>query len=149
VPDVTVYAGARYSRADIVKRGRCLDAAMLNRTLISIVDDDQPFRESMRKLVMLLGYTVEEFPSAADFLASRFLPETGCLVADIHMPGITGLELHARLVKLGYAIPTILVTAYPDEVVRDRALKDGVVCCLGKPLDDEDLERCIRLALKR
>jgi FixJ family two-component response regulator len=122
---------------------------MLNRTLISIVDDDQPFRESMRKLVMLLGYTVEEFPSAADFLASRFLPETGCLVADIHMPGITGLELHARLIKLGYAIPTILVTAYPDEVVRDRALKDGVVCYLGKPLDDEDLERWLRLALKR
>jgi FixJ family two-component response regulator len=122
---------------------------MLNRALISIVDDDQPFRESMRKLVMLLGYTVEEFPSAADFLESRFLPETGCLVADIHMPGITGLELHARLVKLGYAIPTILVTAYPDEVVRDRALKDGVVCYLGKPLDDEDLERCLRLALKR
>jgi FixJ family two-component response regulator len=144
-----VYAGARYSGADTVKRGRCLDAAMLNRTLISIVDDDQPFRESMRKLVMLLGYTVEEFPSAADFLASRFLPETGCLVADIHMPGITGLELHARLIKLGYAIPTILVTAYPDEVVRDRALKDGVVCYLGKPLDDEDLERCLRLALKR
>jgi len=98
---------------------------------------------------MLLGYTVEEFPSAADFLASRFLPETGCLVADIHMPGITGLELHARLIKLGYAIPTILVTAYPDEVVRDRALKDGVVCYLGKPLDDEDLERWLRLALKR
>ena len=122
---------------------------MLNRTLISIVDDDQPFRESMRKLLMLLGYTVEEFPSAADFLASRFLPETGCLVADIHMPGITGLELHARLIKLGYAIPTILVTAYPDEVVRDRALKDGVVCYLGKPLDDEDLERWLRLALKR
>ena len=122
---------------------------MLNPKLISIVDDDQPFRESMRKLLMLLGYTVEEFPSAADFLASRFLPETGCLVADIHMPGITGLELHARLIKLGYAIPTILVTAYPDEVVRDRALKDGVVCYLGKPLDDEDLERCLRLALKR
>ena len=122
---------------------------MLNRTLISIVDDDQPFRESMRKLVMLLGYSVEEFPSAADFLASRFLPETACLITDVHMPGMTGLELHGRLVNLGYAIPTILVTAYPDEVVRDRALKDGVVCYLGKPLDDEDLERCLRLALKR
>jgi len=122
---------------------------MLNHTLISIVDDDQPFRESMRKLVMLLGYTVEEFPSAADFLTSHFVTETGCLVADVHMPGMTGLELYARLVKLGHAIPTILVTAYPDEVVRDRALKDGVVCYLGKPLDDEDLERCLRLALKR
>jgi len=121
---------------------------MLNRTLISIVDDDQPFRESMRKLVMLLGYSVEEFPSAADFLASRFLPETACLITDVHMPGMTGLELHGRLINLGYAIPTILVTAYFDEVVRDRALKAGVVCYLGKPMDDEDLERCLRSALK-
>jgi FixJ family two-component response regulator len=122
---------------------------MLNRTLISIVDDDQPFRESMRKLVTLLGYAVEEFPSAADFLASRLLPETACLVADVHMPEMTGVELHGRLMNLGYTIPTILVTAYPDEVVRDRALKDGVVSYLCKPVDDEDLDRCLRSALKR
>ena len=121
---------------------------MLDRTLVSIVDDDSLFRESMRKLVKLLGYTVEEFPSAADFLASRFLPETACLVADVHMPGMTGVELHGRLIKLGYTIPTILITAYPDELVRDRALQDGVVCYLGKPLDDEDLERCLRSVLK-
>jgi FixJ family two-component response regulator len=122
---------------------------MLNRTLISIVDDDEPFRESMRKLVMLLGYTVEAFPSAADFLASRLLPETACLVTDVHMPEITGIELYRRLINLGYTIPTILVTAYPDEAVRDRALKDGVACYLSKPVDDEDLEQCLRSALKR
>ena len=120
---------------------------MLNNTLVSIVDDNQPFRESLRKLVVLFGYTVEAFPSAADFLASRLLPATACLVADVHMPGMTGVELYGRLVDLGYAIPTILVTAYPDEVVRDRALKDGVVCYLDKPVDDEDLERCLRSAL--
>jgi FixJ family two-component response regulator len=127
---------------------RCLKAAMLNRPLISIVDDDGPYRESMRKLVMLLGYTVESFPSAADFLASRHLAETACLIADVHMPGMTGVELHGRLIKLGYAIPTILVTAYPDEGVRDQALKDGVVCYLSKPVDDGELERCLRSALK-
>ena len=121
---------------------------MLNSRLISIVDDNQPFRESMRKLVMLLGYTVEAFPSAADFLASRHLPETACLVADVHMPGMTGIELHRHLVDAGYAIPTILVTAYPDEVVGDRALKDGVVCYLSKPVDDNHLERCLRSALQ-
>jgi len=121
---------------------------MSNRALISIVDDDQLYRESMRRLVTLLGYTVEEFPSAADFLASRLLPETACLVADVHMPGMTGVELHGRLTKLGYAIPTILVTAYPDEGVRDQALRDGVVCYLSKPVDDEDLEQCLRSALK-
>jgi FixJ family two-component response regulator len=125
-----------------------LEAAMLNRTLISIVDDDEPYRESMRKLVMLLGYTVEAFPSAADFLASRLLPETACLIADVHMPGMTGAELHRHLVNAGYAIPTILVTAYPDEVVKERALKDGVVCYLGKPVDDYHLERCLRSALQ-
>ena len=98
---------------------------------------------------MLLGYAVEEFSSATDFLASRSLPETACLVADVHMPEMTGVELHGRLINLGYAIPTILVTAYPDDAVRDRVLKDGVVCYLGKPVDDEDLERCLRSALKR
>jgi FixJ family two-component response regulator len=121
---------------------------MLNSRLISIVDDDQPFRESMRKLVMLLGYTVEAFSSAADFLASHVLPETACLIADVHMPGMTGIELHRHLVDAGYAIPTILVTAYLDEVVRDRALKDGVVCYLSKPVDDNHLERCLRSALQ-
>ena len=121
---------------------------MLNRTLISIIDDDQPYRESMRKLIMLLGYTVEAFPSATDFLASRVVPETACLVTDVNMPGMTGVELHRQLVDAGYAIPTILVTAYPDEVVRDRALKDGIVCYLGKPVDDDHLERCLRSALQ-
>ncbi len=121
---------------------------MLNRTLISIVDDDRPYRELMRKLMTLLGYTVEAFPSAADFLASRYLPETACLVADVNMPGMTGVELHRHLVNAGHAIPTILVTAYPDEVVRDQALKDGVVCYLSKPVDDGDLERCLRSALQ-
>jgi len=121
---------------------------MLNSTLVSIIDDDQPFRESLRKLVRLFGYTVEAFPSAADFLASRHLPETGCLVADVHMPGMTGLELHRYLVDTGHAIPTILVTAYPDELVRDQALKDGVVCYLSKPVDDDDLERCLLSALQ-
>jgi FixJ family two-component response regulator len=144
----TINAGARYSAEDNKWGEERLASGMLNRTLVSIVDDDQPFRESMRKLVMLLGYTVEEFPSAADFLASRLLPETACLVADVHMPEMTGVELHERLINLGYAIPTILVTAYPDEAVRDRALEDGVVCYLSKPVDDEELERCLHSALK-
>ena len=116
--------------------------------LISIVEDDQPFRDSMRKLVTLLGYTVETFPSAADFLGSPLLRETACLVTDVQMPGKTGVELHRRLIDAGYAIPTILVTAYPDEVVRDRALNDGVVCYLSKPVDDDHLERCLRSAVQ-
>ena len=102
----------------------------------------------MTKPVKLLGYTVEAFPSAADFLVSPSLAQTACLVTDVHMPGMTGVELHRHLVETGYAIPTILVTAYPDEIVRDRALKDGIVCYLGKPVDDEYFERCLRSALQ-
>jgi FixJ family two-component response regulator len=102
----------------------------------------------MRKLVRALGYTVEAFPSAADFLASPLLSATACLVADVQMPGMTGVELHRNLSEAGYAIPTILVTAYPDEAVRNRALKNGVVCYLSKPVDDEHLERCLRSALE-
>ena len=128
--------------------GEVPGSSMLNRTLISIVDDDQPYRESMRKLIMLLGYTVEAFPSAAEFLASRVLPETACLVTDVNMPGMTGVELHRHLVDAGYAIPTILVTAYPDDAVKDQALRDGVVCYLSKPVDDDYLEGCLRSALQ-
>ena len=129
------------------REGRGRESAMPQRTLISIVEDDQPFRESMRKLLRSLGYTVEAFPSAADFLESPLLPETACLVADVQMPGMTGVELQKKILEAGYAIPTILVTAYPDEVGRTRALKNGVVCYLSKPVDDEHLERCLRSAL--
>jgi len=127
---------------------RLAKAAMPRRTLISIVEDDQPFRESMRNLITSLGYTVEAFPSAANFLQSPLLAETACLVADVQMPGMTGVELHRKLVDAGCAIPTILVTAYPDEVVRNRALKNGVLCYLSKPVDDDHLERCLRSALQ-
>ena len=113
--------------------------------LITIVEDDEFFRESMRRLMRSLGYTVEAFPSAADFLASRRLDETACLIADIHM---TGVELYACLIEAGHKIPTILVTAYPDEATRARALKDGIVCYLLKPFDDNDLMDCVRKAVE-
>jgi FixJ family two-component response regulator len=79
----------------------------------------------MRRLLRSLGYAAEAFPSAADFLASPRLGETACLIADLHMPAMTGLELHRRVIDMGHAIPTILVTAYPDNDVRARAQNDG------------------------
>jgi FixJ family two-component response regulator len=117
-------------------------------SLISIVEDDQFFRESMRRLMRSLGYDVAAFPSAPDFLASSRLAETGCLIADVHMPAMTGVELYRHLTDAGYAIPTILVTAFPDDDVRARALKDGVVCYLRKPVDENHLLRCLREALR-
>ena len=94
------------------------------------------------------GYSVEAFPSAADFLASPRLAETACLIADIHMPAMTGVELYRHLIEAGHTIPTILVTAYPDEVDRARALDDGIVCYLRKPVDEQHLIRCLRAALE-
>ena len=120
---------------------------MQNALLISVVEDDPFFRESMRRLMRSLGYSVEAFPSAADFLASPRLVETACLIADVHMPAMTGLELYRHLTAAGYAIPTILVTAYQDDDVRARALNDGVVCYLRKPVDEKHLMRCLRAAL--
>jgi FixJ family two-component response regulator len=117
-------------------------------SLISVVEDDQFFRESMRRLMRSLGYDVAAFPSAADFLASPRLAETACLIADVHMPAMTGLELHDYLIEAGHAIPTILVTAYPDDVDRARALNGGVVGYLRKPVDEQHLIRCLRAALQ-
>jgi FixJ family two-component response regulator len=121
---------------------------MTKHPLISIVEDDQSFRESMRRITAALGYAVETFPSPAAFLASPLLAETDCLVTDVQMPGMTGVELHRHIVDAGYAIPTIIMTAYPDEAVRSRVLKNGVVCYLSKPVDDGCFERCLRSALK-
>lgn len=116
--------------------------------LVSVVEDDPSFRDSMRRLMRSLGYKVEAFSSAADFLASPRLIETACLIADVHMPGISGIELCRHLIKAGQTIPTILVTAYPNEADRARTLSDGVICYLRKPIDEKDLRRCIHAALR-
>jgi FixJ family two-component response regulator len=115
--------------------------------LISIVDDDESVREATEALIKSLGFRAQAFPSAGDFLASSRIEETSCMIADIHMPQMTGVELHQRLIDLGYDIPTILITAYPDEKVRVRALADGVICYLPKPFDDEVLLGCVRSAV--
>jgi FixJ family two-component response regulator len=116
--------------------------------LVSVVEDDRFFRDSMRRLMKSLGHSAEAFSSAADFLASPRLVETACLIADVNMPAMTGIELYRQLVEMGHAIPTILVTAYPDDAARSRALKDGVICYLRKPVDEEQLKRCLRAALR-
>lgn len=120
----------------------------MKKVLVSIVEDDRSFRELMCRLLRSLGYTVEIFSSATEFLASQRVAETGCLIADIHMPVMTGLKLYRHLVDTGHAIPTILVTAFPNDVDRARALNDGVVCYLRKPVDDEHLTRCVCAALR-
>ena len=120
---------------------------MPKQSLVSVVEDDQFFRESLRRLIRSLGYRVEAFASADDFLSSPHLGETACLIADVHMPVMTGVELHRCLIEANHAIPTILVTAYPNDTDRKRAFTDGVVCYLRKPLNEQQLKRCLRAAL--
>ncbi|MEH2543631.1 FixJ family two-component response regulator [Bradyrhizobium sp. AZCC 2262] len=119
----------------------------MKKVLVSVVDDDRFFRESMCRLMRSLGFTADIFASAAEFLASPRLAETACMIADIHMPEMTGLELYRRLIDTGHAVPTIFVTAFPTDVDRARALNDGALCYLRKPVDEEHLTRCVREAL--
>ena len=116
---------------------------------ISIVDDDRSFRDSMRRLLKSLNYAVAVFPSAAEFLASPEFAATACLVADVHMPAMTGIELYHHLVERGHGIPTILITAYPDDGVQERMLALGVDCYLRKPLVEAVLIDCLQSAVAR
>jgi FixJ family two-component response regulator len=122
---------------------RTAKGGMMKNLLVAVVDDDRFFRNSMRRLMRSFGFRVEAFSSAPDFLASPHLSETACVVADIHMPSMTGIELYGHLVGQGRAIPTILVTAFPNDADRARALNDGVVCYLSKPVDADELKRCV------
>jgi FixJ family two-component response regulator len=117
--------------------------------LISIVDDDQAFRDSMRRLVKSLGYDGAVFASAVKFLESPILAATDCLVADIHMPVMSGVELYRRLIEMRQVIPTILVTAWPDERVQRQMLSEGVECYLPKPLEEAVLIDCLSSAVAR
>jgi FixJ family two-component response regulator len=94
-----------------------------------------------------MGFAAKAFPHASDFLKSDDLHNTSCLIADMRMPGMTGLELHSRLVESGNKIPTILITAFPDDRDRARARQSGVRCYLSKPYEDKDLLKCVLSAL--
>lgn len=121
---------------------------MPKKPVISIVDDDQSVRAGTMDLIEAMGFIAETFQSAEDFLNCQELQRTSCLIADVQMPGMTGLELHDRLVKSGTAIPTILITAFPNEEEGVRALHTGVVGYLTKPFSDSELLACIQSALE-
>jgi FixJ family two-component response regulator len=116
--------------------------------LITVIDDDQSVREALQDLIDSLGFRVHAFPSAMEFLASADVRTTSCMIADVHMPHMTGIELYRRLLEQGHVIPTILITAYPNDSVRDRALADGVIAYLTKPFDDNALIGCVQSALQ-
>ncbi|TCU31926.1 response regulator transcription factor [Rhizobium azibense] len=117
--------------------------------LIAIVDDDQSMREATQGLMRSLGFDAEAFSSADDFLRFPHLHRTACLVTDIHMSGMNGLDLHRSLVALGKSIPTVLITAYPNENAHRRGLGPDIVGYLAKPFGEQDLLKCIGSALAR
>jgi FixJ family two-component response regulator len=115
--------------------------------LISVIDDDASFRIATDSLLRAHGYTVYTFASAAEFLRSPQLDETYCVIADVQMPAMSGIELQALLRKQGRSVPFIFITAFPEEAVRVRALSDGAICFLAKPFASPTLIRCIETAL--
>src|SRR5262245_7904611 len=125
------------------------EAHLPAKTLISIIDDDDDFREALQGLLTSMGFTVEAFSSAPDFLARANTGDTSCLIVAVQMPRMTGVELHLRLVEAGYVIPTIVITGYPDESDRVRAMAVGIIGYLTKPCDSDELLRCVSTALER
>jgi FixJ family two-component response regulator len=116
--------------------------------IISIVDDDDAVREAMKLLMRSLGYHASTFGSAEDILKSEQVPDTSCLITDLQMPGLSGLDLQDRLIARGDRIPIIFLTGYPDENVRARAMKAGAVAFLSKPVNADHLVDHLEKALK-
>jgi FixJ family two-component response regulator len=122
---------------------------MFETPLISIVDDDALARDGIRELVESLGYDVVTFTSAKNFLQSDVIAETTCLITDLQMPGLIGLELQEALRSRGQRTPVIVITAFPNEIHRKRALHGGAVGFLSKPFDEASLIGCLTVAIKQ
>ena len=121
---------------------------MHDKATVAIVDDDGSVRDTTKDLLDSAGLSAATFASAESFLQSKETCAIQCLIADMRMPGMSGLELHGRLAAASTPIPMILITAYPDEGARARALKAGVICFLAKPFNADDLLACVEIALR-
>ncbi|HLA61321.1 MAG TPA: response regulator [Nitrospiraceae bacterium] len=115
--------------------------------LVSVVDDDESVRESLPDLLTAFGFTAQAFSSAEEFLALKNIGHTSCLILDIAMPGMTGLDLQRELKIRGHKIPIIFITAQKDEAVRARAFEQGAAESLLKPFSDTALLAALNTAL--
>jgi FixJ family two-component response regulator len=120
----------------------------LGSTVISIVDDDESVRLATQSLLSSRGWTAHAFASADEFLNSPRLNDSACLVVDVQMPRINGIDLQRILGARGYSIPMVFITAFPNDNIRERLLNSGAVCFLSKPFDDQSLIQCLDRALQ-
>ena len=116
--------------------------------IVAVIDDDGPYRIAVQRLLKSVGLSVVTFDSAEAFLNSGHQHQTGCLISDIRMPGLSGLELQSKLNSDQCPIPTIFITAHGDEKMRLQAMRGGAVKFLAKPFDGETLLEAVRIALK-
>lgn len=116
--------------------------------VISVIDDDESIRAATDSLLRARGYTVYTFGSAAEFLRSPRLDETSCVITDVRMPDMSGVELQTALRTRGLGTPFIFITAFPEESARVQALREGAVAFLAKPFDTSTLIRCVQAAVK-
>ena len=122
---------------------------MAERPLVAVVDDDKSHRNATRDLLKSAGFSTATFEDAESVLGSASRASTACVVADMRMPGMTGLELYQALVASGDSIPTVLITAHPEELMQSRARAAGITCYLSKPFAPDDLLECVREALAK
>ena len=120
---------------------------MANARVISVIDDDTSFRRATARLIHSLGHPVVSFASAEEFLQSGRIDEMACVVSDVQMPGMSGVELQSLLRAEGRPLPMIFVTAYPESNARRTALASGAIGFLNKPFSDDELISCIGQAL--
>jgi FixJ family two-component response regulator len=116
-------------------------------SVIAVIDDDASVRVGTENLLSSLGYTVRTFASAGEFLRSGLRNDTSCVISDVRMPGMSGLELQALLLTQGRRVPFIFITAFGEEAVRAQAQSAGAVCVITKPFDSVSLVRCLDTAL--
>jgi FixJ family two-component response regulator len=122
---------------------------MAERPLVAIVDDDKSIRNATSDLLKAAGFTPAAFEDAESFLGWPSRASVACLVADMRMPGMSGLELYEALVAAGDAIPTVIITAHPEELTQSRARAAGIRCYLSKPFAPDELLECVGEALAR
>jgi len=118
-------------------------------SLVAIVDDDQSIRNATQNLLMAAGFSTATFEDAESFLGSASRASAACLVADMRMPGMTGVELYEALVASGHGIPTVIITAHPEEITQARARVAELTCYLIKPFTPDELLECVREALAK